>query len=242
MYVKTEVRRREDAKREKWSSSCVTNREERWDRSDTPSTRLWRRPSPPISALGSRVASRALRSARPAAPWAISVARARPRRVEHALGEGRTTRSGPRAPSTAPRAAASKGGGGGCVDGLTARRPPARVAAAPASRAAAGVAARAAAAQGGRPQSSVDTRNLPCNDNNAASRFKLALSSALKTSLNRSINEAMLRTWISQSASEIVTALSLAAPGVCTPGVDEASGVGQSSHGASAPGASAAGA
>ena len=31
MYVKTEVRRREDAKREKWSSSCVTNREERWD-------------------------------------------------------------------------------------------------------------------------------------------------------------------------------------------------------------------
>ena len=218
MYVKTEVRRREDAKREKWSSSCVTNREERWDRSDTPSTRLWRRPSPPISALGSRVASRALRSARPAAPWAISVARARPRRVEHALGEGRTTRSGPRAPSTA------------------------RVVAAPASRAVAGVAAQAAAARGGRPQSSVDTRSLPCNDNNAASRFKLALSSALKTSLNRSINEAMLRTWISQSASEIVTALSLAAPGVCTPGVDEASGVGQSSHGASAPGASAPGA
>ena len=212
MYVKTEVRRRDDAKREKWSSSCVTNR------SDTPSTRIWRRPSPPISALGSRVASRALRSARPAAPWALSVAHARPRRVEHALGEGRTTRSGPRAPSTA------------------------RVVAAPASRAAAGVAARAAAARGGRPQSSVDTRNRPCNDNNAASRFKLALSSALKTSLNRSINEAMLRTWISHSASEILTELSLAAPGVCTPGVGEASGVGQSSHGASAPGASAAGA
>ena len=238
MYVKTEVRRRDDAKREKWSSSCVTNR------SDTPSIRIWRRPSPPISALGSRVASRALRSARPAAPLALSVAHARPRRVEHALGEGRTTRSGPRAPSTAPRAAASKGGGGGGGDGRrsTARWPPARVAVAPASRAAAGVAARAAAARGGRPQSSVDTRNRPCNDNNAASRFKLALSSALKTSLNRSINEAMLRTWISQSASEIVTALSLAAPGVCTPGVDEASGVGQSSHGASAPGASAAGA
>ena len=51
-------------------------------------------PSLPISALGSGVASRALRSARRAAPWALCEARA-PRRVEHALGEGRTTRSGP---------------------------------------------------------------------------------------------------------------------------------------------------
>ena len=157
MYVKTEGRRREDAKREKWSHRASARHKQGGEMlgemgqiRHPASTRLWRRPSPPISALGSRVASRALRSARPAASWALSVAHARPRRVEHALGEGRTTRSGPRAPSTAPRAAASKGGGGGGGDGRrsTARRPPARVAAAPASRAAAGVAAREAAARG----------------------------------------------------------------------------------------------
>ena len=67
MYVKTEGRRREDAKREKWSHRASARHKpggemlgEMGQIRHPASTRLWRRPSPPISALGSRVASRAL--------------------------------------------------------------------------------------------------------------------------------------------------------------------------------------